>query len=304
MPIAPTWDLVRRPAHLPQRDQLGEGPWWDDAAQALWWVDIVGGGVQRLDPATGEVRRWATGAHASAAAPAESGGLVLALPDGLKRLNLGSGLMEPFARPDPDAGNRSNECRTDPQGRIWLGTMSNNLAADGTPVPLRGATGGLFRVEADGRSTQVLSGIGIANTLCWSPDAKRLYFADSLQGVIWSFGYDPDRPVLEDRRVFADPQAAAGAPDGSAMDEDGCLWNARWGAGRVVRFAPDGRIDREIALPVAQPTCCAFGGADRRTLYVTSARQELDALAPDSLDGGLFALRVDVAGLPSRRFAG
>ena len=298
------WEIVERPAHLPQRDSLGEGPLWDDEAQALWWVDIAGDRVHRLDPGSGEVRVWAAGAHVAAAIPAASGGLVVATPDGLHRMSLATGLLKPFARPDPHAGNRSNECRVDPQGRIWLGTMANNLHPDGSPAPLAGTTGGLFRVDADGSCHTVLEGIGIANTLCWSPAGDRLYFADSLQGVIWSFGYDPDRPVLEDRRVFAAPGAVAGGPDGSAMDEEGCLWNARWGGGRVVRFTPDGRIDREIVLPVAQPTCVAFGGRDRRTLYVTSARIELDGLAPDSLDGALFALPVEVAGLPSPRFAG
>lgn len=298
------WEVVGRPAHLPQRDQLGEGPLWDDAARALWWVDIVGARIHRLDPSSGEVRQWAVGAHVSAAIPCESGGLMLALPDGLSRFSPATGLLTPFARPDPDAGNRSNECRVDPRGRLWLGTMSNNLAPDGSPLPLRGSTGGLFRVEADGSSARVLEAIGISNTLAWSPDGARLHFADSLQDTIWSFRFDPHEGRLDDRRVFAGPGAAAGSPDGSAVDEEGCLWNARWGAGRVVRFTPDGRVDREIALPALQPTCVAFGGPDRRTLYVTTARQELEGLDPDALDGCLFALPVDVAGLPGRRFAG
>lgn len=298
------WEVVARPAHLPQRDGLGEGPLWDEAAQALWWVDIVGARVHRLDPSSGEVRQWAVGAHVSAAIPCESGGLMLALTDGLSRLSLATGLQTPFARPDPDAGNRSNECRVDPQGRLWLGTMSNNLLPDGSPLALRGSTGGLFRVEADGRSAPVLEGIGISNTLAWSPDGRRLFFADSLLDTIWSFRFDSDEGRLDDRRVFAGPGAAPGAPDGSAMDEEGCLWNARWGGGRVVRFAPDGRVDREILLPALQPTCAAFGGPDRRTLYITSARQELTDADPDGLDGCLFAVPVDVAGLPGRRFAG
>jgi sugar lactone lactonase YvrE len=88
------------------------------------------------------------------------------------------------------------------------------------------------------------------------------------------------------------------------MDEEGCLWNARWGGGRIIRYAPDGKVDREILLPVEQPSSCAFGGADRKTLYITSARQELDGLAPDSLDGAVFVVNVDVAGLPMVRFKG
>ncbi len=297
-------EVVSRPPDVPQRDRLGEGPLWDGAAGVLWWVDIAGGRVHRLDPSDGAVRQWSVGAHVSAAVPCASGGLMLALPDGLSRMDPATGALTPFARPDPDAGNRSNECRVDPQGRLWLGTMSNNLAADGAPSPLRGATGGLFRVEADGCSDQVLSGVGISNTLAWSPDGARLHFADSLRDTIWSFRFDPDAPRLDDRRVFAGPGAAPGTPDGSAMDEEGCLWNARWDGGCVVRFAPDGRVDRVVRLPVARPTCVAFGGRDRRTLYITSARQEPADADADALDGRLFALAVDVAGLPGRPFSG
>ena len=286
------------------RDQLGEGPLWDEQAQVLWWVDIVGGCVQRLDPSSGQIQEWRVGHHVSAAVPCASGGLMLALPGGLARMDPASAALQPFVRPDADPGNRSNECRADPRGRLWLGTMSNNLEADGSSRPLRGATGGLFRIEADGRSTQILSGVGISNTLAWSPDGDRLYFADSLKGVIWRFRFDMDDGTVSERHVFAAPDAAPGAPDGSAVDEDGCLWNARWGAGLIVRFAPDGRVDRTIKVPAHHPTCVAFGGTDRTTLYITTARQELEELAPESLDGCLFAIPAGVTGLPSFRFAG
>lgn len=292
------YEIVARP----ERDQLGEGPFWDQTAQALWWVDIVGKRACRLDPSNGEIRRWSLPRHCSAIIPTEAEDAIVALTDGLHRLDLESGGITAFARPDPDGGNRSNECRCDPAGRIWLGTMRNNLAPDGAPLPLDRSSGGLFCVEADGRSRRMLEGIGIANTLCWSPDGGRLYFADSIRGVIWSFPYTENGPRLGERRVFV--EGGPGGPDGSAMDEDGCLWNARWGGGRLIRFTPDGRVDREIELPVAQPSSCAFGGPDRRTLYITSARQELEGLAPDSLDGALFAVPVDVAGMPMTRFRG
>ncbi len=120
--------------------------------------------------------------------------------------------------------------------------------------------------------------------------------------MIWSFAYDPDGPRLSDQQVLV--EGGAGHPDGSSMDEEGRLWNARWGAGRVICFAPDGRVDREVLLPVSQPSSCAFGGADRKTLFITSARQELKGLAPDALDGSVFAVQLDVAGLPLTPFAG
>lgn len=295
--------VAPRAEGAPQRDLLGEGPVWDGATGTLTWVDIAGGRVNRLQAASGEVRVWDAGGHASAALPCRSGALLLARPDGLFRLDLASGAIRAFARPDPDPSNRANECRVDPGGRLWLGTMSNNLSPDGSPRPLAGVTGGLFRIDGAGRATRMLGGIGIANTLAWSPDGARLYFADSLAGVIWRFRFDAQTGLLHDREVFAGPDAAPGAPDGSAVDEEGCLWNARWGAGCLVRFAPDGRVDRRVELPVSQPTCPAFGGPDLKTLFVTSARVELEGLAPDSLDGALFAATVEVAGLATPPFA-
>ena len=284
------------------RDQLGESPFWDESTQTLYWVDIVGKRVHRLDPASGEISHWSTPRFVSAAIPSVQGDTIVSLVDGLHRLNPATGATDPFVDPDANQSNRSNETRTDPQGRIWLGTMCNNLGSNGEALELKRDSGSVFCVEPDGRSTKMLSSIGITNAFCWSPDGRRYYCADTPKKLIWSFAYDPDGPALSDRQVFVDD--GPGKPDGAAMDEDGCLWSARWGGGRVIRFTPDGKVDREVMLPAKQPSCCAFGGADRRTLYITSARQELGDLPPDSFDGGLFAVRVDTPGLPMRRFAG
>ncbi len=296
------YEILPRPAGAPARDQLGEGPFWSEAEAALYWVDIAGRWAHRLEPSSGRGRSWRMPSSCSAFIPTASGDALVALVDGVHRMDLATGQTRPFVRPDPDEGNRSNETRTDPQGRLWLGTMGNNLQHDGSPIPLTRSSGGFFVVEPDGRWTRVMDGVGITNTLCWSPDGGRFYCADTLQETIWSFAYDPEGPRLSDRRVFA--QGGPGHPDGSAMDEEGFLWNARWGGSRVIRFAPDGRVDREIMLPVEQPSSCCFGGPDRRTLYVTSARQELEGLAPDSLDGSVFAIPANVPGMRMVPFAG
>jgi sugar lactone lactonase YvrE len=294
-------EIVERPPGAVPRDQLGEAPFWDAAARRLYWVDIVGRRAQAFEPSTGAYRSWSLPGFVSALVPTETGDALAALPRGLDRLDLESGRTVPFAAPDADSSNRSNECRCDPEGNIWLGRMQNNLAPNGAPIPIDRASGGFWRIRPDGRAEKMLGDIGIANTLCWSPDGTRLYCADSMKGVLWSFAHDPDGP-LSDRRVFVDE--GPGGPDGSAMDEEGCLWTARWGGGCVIRYRPDGREDLRIELPVAQPSSCCFGGDDRKTLYVTSARQELENLPPDSLDGSLFAVRVGVAGLPLTRFRG
>lgn len=292
------YDLIERP----ERDVLGEGVIWDTAEQALYWVDIVGKRAHRFDPADGAIRRWHTPSVVSFCGPTTAGDLVVALKDGAYRLDRATGASTPIGRPDPNPRNRSNDCRIDPQGRLWLGTMFDSSGVDGAPHAIKGPTGGLFVVGSDGRHTPLLSGLTIPNALAFTPDGARVCFADTPRRVIWTYAVDPDGPTLSDRRVLL--HGGPGSPDGAAMDEDGCLWNARWGAGVVVRITPDGRIDRLVELPVAQPSCCAFGGADRRTLYVNSARESLVGLAPDSLDGAVFAVRVDVAGMPTPRFAG
>lgn len=291
---------IPRPLDFPQHDALGEGPFWDEAGQALYWVDIVERRGMRYAPQDGSFRQWSMPSVCSSLIPTTRGDLVATLKDGIYRLEPETGALARLARPDPDPLNRSNDCRTDDQGGLWLGTMGDNIGPGGETVPLRSDAGGLYRLWPDGRMKTLLTGIGIPNALAFTPDGRRVTFADTTRDVIWSFAIDPDTGDLHDRRVLL--EGGPGHPDGAAMDVDGCLWNARWGAGLVIRITPDGRIDRQVEVPARQPSCCAFGGADRRTLYITSARQDLDA--PTDADGALFAVELDVAGLPMTRFAG
>jgi sugar lactone lactonase YvrE len=292
--------VVERPDGFPPHDVLGEGAHWDVQDQALYWVDIVGRGVMRHQPDSGAFRSWSMPSVCSAAIPATRGGLVVALRDGVFRLDPESGTTTAHVSTDPALGNRSNDCRTDPSGALWLGTMGNNIGEDGQSRPLPPDAGGPYRIGSDGSVATALAGIGIPNALAFSADGRRMTFCDTPKGVIWDFTVDPDTGALSDRRVLL--EGGPGHPDGAAMDEDGCLWNARWGAGRVIRITPDGRIDGEIEVPAIQPSCCAFGGPDRRTLYITSARQDL--AKPTAADGALFAAEVDAVGVAMARFAG
>lgn len=178
--------------------------------------------------------------------------------------------------------------------------MQNNIGPDGAPQPLTRFSGGLFVVERDGGSRRILSDIGIPNTLAWSPDGAWLYFADSRRNVIWRFAFEPDGPVLADRQVFVD--GGPGVPDGSAMDADGFLWTARWGADCLMRYAPDGQVDQLVPLPTRLPSSCVFGDEDLSTLYVTTARHGLERAGPS--DGRLLSLRVETPGLPLPIFDG
>lgn len=286
-----------------RRFKLGEGPFYDGAARALYWVDIIAGEAWSLNLASGATRTWSFDQPVSAVVPRQSGGLLVALADGLAFLDPETGKHTPFVAPESeDSGNRSNEARVDPQGRFWLGTMQNNIGPAGEDLPITSSQGALYRVTPDGAVTRMEKDIGISNTLCWDEARGRLYFADTLAGVIFVYDWDGATGEIANRRVFAGPHER-GFPDGSALDSQGYLWNARWGGSCLIRYAPDGRIDRIIDVPVQQPTSCVFAGDDLKTLYVTSARAGLGDAA-NEFDGALLRASVDVAGQACTAFAG
>lgn len=286
---------------LPARHALGEGPAWSERHQALFLVDIPARHVIRWRP--GEpARRWTMPEPVSAAIPRSAGGLLVTLASQVALLDLDDDPDAPrpatLARPDP--GNRANDARCDAAGRLWLGTMQNNIAPDGGDVAITASTGGLFRVDPDGTTSRHRSGIGIANTLCWSPDGRTLYFADTMRDRIDAYPFDADAGTLGPPVPFA--LGGPGSPDGSAIDDDGFLWTARWGGACLLRYAPDGRVDRTVALPATQPTSCAFAGPGSRTLFVTTARTGLEN--PNDADGAVLAVDAGIDGPPCREFAG
>lgn len=280
------------------KNKLGEVPVWDVAEQALYWVDIEGALLQRFHPASGEFRRWRMPERICALALRRRGGLVVALASGFAFFDPDSGAIERLAAPEAHLpGNRMNDGKCDRHGRFWAGTMDDSLAR---------RTAALYRLDPDLSCRQMETGVGISNSLAWSPDDRTFYFADSLIKTIFAYDFDIETGAIGARRVFADCSAEAGSPDGSTVDAEGRLWNARWGAAKLVRYTPDGRIDREMPLPTHYPTSCAFGGPDLATLYVTSAIWDLgpEALESQPEAGGVLALEVGVRGLPEPRFAG
>lgn len=291
------------PVLADHRFTLGEGPHYDGANRTLYWVDIVAREAWSLSLVSGATRTSRFDAPVSAVVPRKEGGLLVALAHGLVFLDPETGRQTDFVAPESHVpGNRSNEARVDPQGRFWLGTMQSNIGPDGGDVPITRSQGALYRVLPDGAVTRMEKDVGISNTLCWDEARGRLYFADSLAGTISVYDWDKEEGTIANRRLFAGPHGR-GIPDGSALDAEGCLWNARWGGSCLIRYTPDGRIDRIIDVPVRQPTSCVFAGDDLRTLYVTSARAGLGADA-HALDGALLRAEADVAGQACTVFAG
>jgi sugar lactone lactonase YvrE len=286
---------------LEARATLGEGPVWDEREGVLYFVDIEAPALFRFDPASGTVRRWAMPAKIGCLAlergrPDRPGGAVLALASGFARFDFATGALAALANPlAAQDGHRFNDGACDPAGRFWAGSML---------APGRRAVGTVYRLEANGRARAVYEGFHVPNGLAWSPDGARFYINDSPRAMFVA-EFDAASGRAGAPYVFADVGAAPGYPDGSAVDAEGFLWNARWDGGGVARFAPDGRLDRFVPLPVSRPTSCAFGGPGLTQLYVTSARINLDAaaLAREPLAGGVFVLEPGVAGLPTRRWA-
>ena len=279
---------------LEQRDMLGEGPVWCPVEQALYWVDIRKPAVYRYHPEDRRLSSWTMPNLVGSLALRRDGGLLVALAERLAFFEPATGAVETVA-PLP-AGLRCNDGKCDRRGRFWVGTMH-----DAEREPL----GALYRLDGDRRLSELATGLVIPNALAWSPDDRVMYHADSFHHTIFAYAFDAAGGGLGERRVFATLRPGIG-PDGATVDAEGFLWNAEYGAGRLVRYAPDGRIDRTVALPVSQPTSCAFGGAKLDVLYITSSRQRMsaDAIAREPLAGGLFALDVGVRGLPEPRFAG
>jgi sugar lactone lactonase YvrE len=228
---------------------------------------------------------------------AEDGRLLVALPDRIALFEPATEKLETAASLHtriPD--HRFNDGRCDRQGRFWVGTMHNIT---------RAPEGLLYRLDRErGELIMMKSGICIPNSLAWSPDGRTMYFADSLRYAIFAYDFDVAHGLMSNERTFVETRPP-GFPDGSTVDADGYLWNAEFNAWRVVRYAPDGRIDRVIELPAERPTSCAFGGPNLDILYVTTASQWMteSELAAQPMAGALLAIDAGVRGLPEPRLA-
>lgn len=273
------------------RLDLGEGPIWHPDRAEFIWFDINAGTLFRADFDGEIVGTIAFGEPAAAAAIIDAGTLAVITASRLVRVRLETGAIEAIAEVEADnPATRSNDSRVDPAGGFWIGTMGRQGE--------QGA-GAHYQYRA-GRLRQLFDAVTIPNSTCFSPDGGTAYFADSVTARIMKVAIDRATGLPTGAPELFVEIGGAGAPDGSVVDAQGYVWNARYGGGRLVRYRPDGAIDRVVELPVSQPTCPCLGGRDLRTMFVTSAAQGLDAeaLAAEPHAGSCFAFEVEVPGLP------
>jgi sugar lactone lactonase YvrE len=276
---------------------LGEGPVWIEAEQSLYWVDVKAPAVHRFVPESGERRSWPMPEQIGSLVPRRGGGFVAGMKSGFAFVDLEANRIDYIANPEADLpGNRFNDGKCDAHGRFWAGTMD-----DGEQL----ATGALYRLDPDRSWRRMDSGYSITNGPAFSPDGALLYHTDTLKRTIYAFDLSPGGEI-SNKRTFIQIPAEQGYPDGMTVDSEGCIWLAHYGGWRVTRFTPEGRGERVIELPVAQVTCCGFGGPRLDRLFITTAAKQLtsEALARQPLAGGLFAIDVGIQGLPANRFAG
>lgn len=284
---------------LDVKTKLGEGPVWDAASQRLHWVDSADGRIFRSTAQGTELRAWEVGEPiGSIAVGADNTYFLAALQSGLYRIDMESGAKELLVDPEPDQPkNRLNDGKVDRQGRFVFGSM-DTLEEE--------RTGKLYSYDVDGCLSVLDTGIICSNGPCFSPDGTILYFSDTWTGEIWAYDYDSSSGGVSSRRTFAKVDTSGGgAADGATVDSEGYLWQALVYSGTIVRYSPDGKIDRLLEMPVLKATSLTFGGPGLDVMYVTSmSKPPLPRFPEDGqLRGSLFAVTgLGVTGVAEPRY--
>lgn len=281
--------------------RLGEGPLWSVREQALYWVDILGHRLHRHSPQDGPrgQRTWQFDQEISAVAErAETNELLITRRNQFAIFNPATEELKPLLQVETDIpSNRFNDGKCDRKGRFWAGTMDFACVK---------STGSLYRLNPDLICARIDSGYVVTNGPAWSSDYRTLYHNDSVNGRVYAFDFDLEAGEVSNKRLFLQFPKEEGSPDGMTTDAEGGLWIAHWGAGKVTRHDEKGKLLRTIYLPCSQVSSCAFGGPDLTTLYITTAADGLSEqqLEREPLAGGLFAVDIDIAGVPANYFRG
>lgn len=280
-------------------DEIGEGPVWRAAEEALYWVDCVNRRLRRHGPGDAPFAEWKLARMPGCFAFRRDGTILLASRNALSLFDPRTGTDTPFPAPPVDfARERFNDGAVDRAGRFWVGSMERTQSRP---------EGGLFCVEPDLSVRKVDSGITVANGICWSPDARTMFFADSRAGI-YAYNFDLGSGTVTNRRLHLPLEGMVTFPDGCTADAEGGLWVAEPGSAAVHRYDPDGKRERSIALPASKPASCAFGGPGLRTLFITTIghRLEFDPAdwTPGPADGAVLHVEPGVLGLEEPLFGG
>ncbi|WP_233493326.1 SMP-30/gluconolactonase/LRE family protein [Ruegeria atlantica] len=280
------------------KNQHGEGIFWNPADGLVWWTDIEGSALFSFDPVTSKSTSHKMPERVCCFAPRISGGLIVAYADRVVLLDQAmkeESLVTRFE--SNNAETRLNDGRTDRQGRLIVGGM-NEVSGN--------ADSSVICVDTDLNVRTIIEGVSCANSTCFTADGTTMFFADTPDREIVAFDYDTDSGSVSNRRMHVSFEDEPGLPDGSCVDAEGGVWNAEWEGHRVVRVAPNGTINRVIEVPVWKPTCCAFGGPDLDTLFITTSRLMSDeaALSKEPESGGLFAVKPGIRGVIDTPFNG
>jgi len=279
------------------RCQVGEGPVWDVAEQALYYIDILGKQVRRWDPSSGDHRSWDVPDLIGSMALRQQGGAIVALPNGVHTLDFATGSVDRFATIEPTNSNiQLADGKVDRRGRFVFGT-SHRQAKE--------ALGGVYSLDTDGSITQLDRDIILGNGPCWSPDDRIFYHADSMRHTIYAYDYDLETGTVANRREFFDSSGYGPIPDGATVDAEGNLWTAICEGGVVLQISPQGKVMREIATPTKLPASCMFFGPELDRLFVPSIDPSFLGREPEAADGASFVIDgLGAKGLPEPRYRG
>ncbi len=279
---------------------IGEGPLWHSQEGSLYWVNFIEQfQIHRFSPDTRKSEVFETGMPVMALGIRKAGGFVAATSKGIATWDTQRKTFEPLCDPLAGrAGFRFNDAATDSRGRFWVGTVNDNNP--------KGPDGELFCIQGDGSSKLMDGNVTVANGIGWSPDRKIMYFTDSFRYAIYAYDFAEEAGTITNRRTFVQTSPDGGVPDGMTVDSEGFVWSAFWGGWKVVRYNPEGKVDREYGLPVPNPTSCAFGGKRLDELYITSATLGMtpEEKQKSVQSGDLFRLKVGIPGVDEPRFAG
>lgn len=276
----------------PGPNALGEGPLWHVKEKSLYWVDIAEHVLYRLDPLTQDIQSWKMPALIGSIAPRARGGLIAGIGDEICFIDLPSGRVHPQIK--VPGGLRLNDGKCDRKGRFWIGNANPKQP-----------TASLYRYDPDGTLHTMQENIYISNGLGWSLDNRIFYYTDSLAEGIFCYDFNFEKGEINNKKWFVKIPIKEGEPDGLTVDAQGYIWSARWNGWKIVRYTPDGKIDREIKMPVQRPTSCTFGGEHLDILFITSCSHDLqETAALPAPAGALFAIELGIKGAPEPEFLG